>query len=63
MPKQQGVLGIRELQKHNKSPLMKWWWKYAQELASLWEEVVIAKYGSQDKRKTKQNTWSWTLEV
>ncbi|KAG5619307.1 hypothetical protein H5410_019131 [Solanum commersonii] len=34
---------------------MKWWWRYAQEPASLWKEVVTAKYGSQDKRNTKQN--------
>lgn len=45
MPKQHGGLGIRDLKKHNKSLLMKWWWRYAQEPISIWKEVVHAKYG------------------
>jgi len=55
MPKQHGGLGIRDLKKHNKSLLMKWWWRYAQEPTCIWKEVVNAKYGRQDKWNTKQN--------
>lgn len=54
-PKKQGGLGIRDLTKHNKSLLMKWWWRYGQETTSLWKEVVNAKYGKQDHWRTKQN--------
>ncbi|WMV44892.1 hypothetical protein MTR67_038277 [Solanum verrucosum] len=55
MPKQHGGLGIRDLKKHNKSLLTKWWWRYGQEPTSIWKEVVNAKYGRQDRWSTKQN--------
>ena len=47
-PKFQGGLGIRNLQLHNKSLLMKWLWRYGQTKAGFWRDIIKAKYGIQD---------------
>ena len=47
-PKFQGGLGIRNLQLHNKSLLMKWLWRYGQTEAGFWRDIIKAKYGIQD---------------
>ncbi|WMV31905.1 hypothetical protein MTR67_025290 [Solanum verrucosum] len=46
LPKQYGGLGIKDLALHNKCLLLKWHWRYNQEAAGLWKEVIQAKYGS-----------------
>ena len=48
-PKFQGGLGIRNLQLHNKSLLMKWLWRYGQTEAGFWRDIIKAKYGIQDR--------------
>lgn len=42
MPKLQGGLGIKDLTTHNKSLLVKWPWRYAQEGQPLWKEIIKA---------------------
>nr|XP_016481281.1 PREDICTED: uncharacterized protein LOC107802323 [Nicotiana tabacum] len=46
LPKTLGGLGVKDLALHNKSMLMKWHWRYNQEDAGLWKEIVQAKYGA-----------------
>jgi len=29
--------------------MMKWWWKFVSPEVSLWKEVIIEKYGMEDK--------------
>ena len=51
--KNTGGLGIRNLRKQNQSLMMKWLWKLANEDNMLWKEVIIAKYGMEDKWMSK----------
>jgi len=51
--KDTGGLGIRNLRKQNQSLMLKWLWKFANEDHTLWKEVIIAKYGMEDKWMTK----------
>ncbi|KAG5592568.1 hypothetical protein H5410_043082 [Solanum commersonii] len=43
LPKQYGGLGIKDLVLHNRCMLLKWHWRYNQEAAGLWKEVIQAK--------------------
>uniref|UniRef100_A0A1U7V1A2 Uncharacterized protein LOC104212559 n=1 Tax=Nicotiana sylvestris TaxID=4096 RepID=A0A1U7V1A2_NICSY len=45
LPKALGGLGVKDLALHNKSMLMKWHWRFNQDDAGLWKEVIITKYG------------------
>jgi hypothetical protein len=42
-PKEKGGLGIKDLDKMNKSLLVKWWWKLESK-DGLWQKLVKAKY-------------------
>ncbi|XP_060217918.1 putative acyl-activating enzyme 19 isoform X2 [Lycium barbarum] len=46
LPKHLGGLGIKDLALHNKCMLMKWHWRFNQDDAGLWKEIIQAKYGS-----------------
>ncbi|RVW90151.1 Transposon TX1 uncharacterized 149 kDa protein [Vitis vinifera] len=45
----QGGLGIRSLVALNKALLGKWDWKFAIERNSLWKQVIIDKYGEEER--------------
>ena len=44
---------FKKPEKQNQSLTMKWWWKFANEDNMLWKEVIIAKYGMEDKWMSK----------
>ena len=43
--KEQGGLGIKNLEIQNRCLLMKWLWRFCDEETSLWKEVIIQKLG------------------
>lgn len=43
--KEQGGLGIKNLEIQNRCLLMKWLWRFCDEETSLWKEVIIQKFG------------------
>ncbi|XP_070025308.1 uncharacterized protein [Nicotiana sylvestris] len=56
-----GGLGVKDLALHNKSMLMKWHWRFNQDDAGLWKEVIIAKYGNTESlvsHNREGNTWN-----
>ncbi|WMV24199.1 hypothetical protein MTR67_017584 [Solanum verrucosum] len=53
LSKERGGLGIRNLRLQNESLLMKWLWRYTEEDAALWKEVIVAKYGELNPWCTK----------
>ncbi|WMV31780.1 hypothetical protein MTR67_025165 [Solanum verrucosum] len=53
LSKERGGLGIRNLRLQNESLLMKWLWRYTEEDAALWKEVIVAKYGELNSWCTK----------
>lgn len=54
LPKEQGGPSIRDLSKHNKSSLMKWWRRFSQGPPFLRKDVIITKYGRQENWCTMQ---------
>lgn len=56
LPKHFGGLGIKNLAIHSKCLLMKWHWRFIQEDADLWKEVLVAKHGTKSQWSTKQST-------
>ena len=53
LSKERGGLGIRNLRLQNESLLMKWLWRYIEEDAALWKEVIVAKYAELNPWCTK----------
>ncbi|XP_049373036.1 uncharacterized protein LOC125838027 [Solanum verrucosum] len=47
-----GGVSIRNMKFQNQSLMMKWLWKFASAVNSLWKEVIAAKYGMSDKWMT-----------
>ncbi|KAG5608831.1 hypothetical protein H5410_020112 [Solanum commersonii] len=47
-------LNIRKLDRHNKSLMMKWLWKFASPEEALGKEVIRSKYGMQDRWMTEE---------
>jgi len=45
----QGGLGVRSIKHVSKALMMKWLWRFSQEKNSLWQRVIVAKYGVQEK--------------
>lgn len=43
--KKEGGLGLKNLEIHNQSLMMKWLWRFISDVQTLWKEVVRAKYG------------------
>ncbi|CAL1388326.1 unnamed protein product [Linum trigynum] len=46
IPKQKGGLGIRDLETHNHSLLLKWLWRFSSERESWWRELICLKFPS-----------------
>ncbi|WMV14448.1 hypothetical protein MTR67_007833 [Solanum verrucosum] len=61
--KRGGGLNIRELKTQNKSLMMKWLWKFVSPEVSLWKEVIIEKYGMEDKWMTEVVTNPYNCSV
>ncbi|CAL5367336.1 unnamed protein product [Camellia sinensis] len=40
----QGGLGIRRIRDVNACLLLKWWWKFGNQISALWRQVVCSKY-------------------
>ena len=53
LSKEREDLGIRNLRLQNESLLMEWLWRYTEEDAALWKEVIVAKYGEPNPWCTK----------
>lgn len=43
-PKDQRALGVRNLKLHNKSFLLKWLWRFGQNEAGYWGDIIKAKH-------------------
>ena len=54
--KKEGRLGIRNMNKQNKSLMLKWLWKFIVGENMLWREVIRAKYEMENRWMTKMVT-------
>ena len=53
--KKEGRLGIRNMNKQNKSLMLKWLWKFIVGENMLWREVIRAKYEMENRWMPKIN--------
>jgi len=45
-PKEEGDLGIMDIQKFNYALLAKWRWRFVSEEKGRWKELLVSKYGT-----------------
>lgn len=55
MSKSEGGLGITSLKNRNISLLAKWWWRYRKDSNSLWNRILLNKYGEWENIDSRSN--------
>lgn len=53
-PVRYGVLGVSLFKDHNQALLAKWLWRFGVERESLWQKVVVARFGFKSVRECKE---------